>query len=204
MEKEQAVKYPSSLEAPKNLAGELKNTKMDSHIFISPVKFPKVWAANKQTCVWNILDWKIGNGSWASESGELLIEAGHQMLVDDIDVDPIDKGGWAEINIEKNTYYFRMFFQFQKPDGSIVKSPFSNIVEIGTPAFYTAASSWAKQELNKAAECGLIPDILKRCRYDKSLSPTRNLQSLPYCSTKRPLKRQLYHGISQSVYRYNK
>jgi hypothetical protein len=162
---------PSSLEAPKNLAGELKKYENGQPYFHFTCKIPEsVEAANKQTCVWNILDWKIGNGSWASESGELLIEAGHQMLVDDIDVDPIDKGGWAEINIEKNTYYFRMFFQFQKPDGSIVKSPFSNIVEIGTPAFYTAASSWAKQELNKAAECGLIPDILKGADMTKPIT----------------------------------
>lgn len=76
-------------------------------------------------------------------------------------MDPIDEGGWEEIDIKENTYYFRAFFEMIKPDGSIVRSPFSNIVEIGTPAFYKGASDWAKPELQEAYDKGLIPDILK-------------------------------------------
>lgn len=82
------------------------------------------------------------------------------MLSDDVDVDPIDEGGWGEINIKENTYYFRAFFELKKPDGSMVRSPFSNVVEIGTPAFYSNASNWAKPELQKAYDLGLIPAIL--------------------------------------------
>ena len=82
------------------------------------------------------------------------------MLSDDVDVDPIDEGGWGEINIKENTYYFRAFFELKKPDGSMVRSPFSNVVEIGTSAFYSNASNWAKPELQKAYDLGLIPAIL--------------------------------------------
>jgi hypothetical protein len=153
---------PNSLEAPQNLVGELKRYENGQPYFHFTCKIPKsVEEVNKLTEVQNYIDWKIGNGRWATESGELPFEKGDNMLADFIDADPVDRGGWGEVNIEKNTYYFRMYFQFQKPDGSFVKSPPSNVVVIGTPAFYEGASNWAKPELNKAAEYGLIPDILK-------------------------------------------
>ncbi len=107
------------------------------------------------------MDWKIGSGKWATESGNRPFEKADNMLADDLDVDPIDEGGWAEVNIEQNTYYFRMYFEMQKPDGSAIRSPFSNVVELGTPAYYSNANSWAMAELDKAAGYGLIPDILK-------------------------------------------
>jgi len=126
--------------------------------------------ANKQTSVWTKLDWKIGGSKWATESENLPFEKAGNMLSDDLDVDPIDQGGWAEVNIEQNTYYFRMYFEMQKPDGSTVRSPFSNVVEIGTPAFYSNANSWAVAELNKAADYELIPDILKGADMTKPIS----------------------------------
>lgn len=159
--KDAAGRLPDSLVAPENLKGELKEYKDGQPYFYFTCNIPEsVEESNKQTSIWNLLDWKIGNGKWASESNGILLGKGHENLIDDMDVDPIDEGGWGEIDIKKNTYYFRMFFQFQKPDGSYVRSPFSNVVEIGTTAFYSGASSWAEPELQAAYDKDLIPDIL--------------------------------------------
>ena len=85
--------------------------------------------ANKATEVRTKLDWKIGNGKWATElAGVEPFEKAGDMLSDDVDVDPIDEGAWGEIDIKENTYYFRAFFELEKPDGSFVKSPFSNVI----------------------------------------------------------------------------
>jgi outer membrane lipoprotein-sorting protein len=160
--KSSAAQIPNSLEAPQNLAGELRKQENGQPYFHFTCNIPKsVEEANKLTDVWNALDWKIGSGSWATESGRLPLEKADHMLFDNVDIDPIDEGGWAEVDIEENTYYFRMFFELQKPDGSSVRSPFSNVFEIGTPSFYSNASTWAEGELDKAAGYGLIPDILK-------------------------------------------
>ena len=87
-----------------------------------------------------------------------------------MNIDPIDEGNWDEVNIKENIYYFRAFFELEKPGGSKVVSPFSNIVEIGTPAFYSGASDWAKPELDRAAGYGLIPDILKNADMTKPIT----------------------------------
>ncbi|NMA25147.1 MAG: S-layer homology domain-containing protein [Clostridiales bacterium] len=42
-----------------------------------------------------------------------------------------------------------------------IYSPFSNVASVGVSAFYKNASDWAKPELQKAYDLGLIPDILK-------------------------------------------
>ena len=160
--KTSAAQIPDSLEAPQNLTGELGKWENGQPYFHFTCDIPEsVEEANKLTKVWNALDWKIGSGSWATESGSLPLEKADHMLFDNVDIDPIDEGGWGEINIKENTYYFRMFFELQKPDGTRVRSPFSNVIEIGTSAFYSGASSWATAELDKAAGYGLIPDILK-------------------------------------------
>lgn len=153
---------PDSLEAPLNLAGELK-TREDGipyfhFTFVIP---PSVEEANKQTDVWTKLDWKVGSGKWATELGVLPFEKTDRLLTDNLDAHPIDEGRWGEIDIKENTYYFRAFFEFMKSDGSLVRSPFSNVVEIGTPAYFQGASDWAKADLEKAQEYGLITNRMK-------------------------------------------
>lgn len=156
-----ALDIPDSLAAPENLKGELKQYENGQPYFYFTYDIPKsVEDINKQTAVWNELDWKIGNGKWASESGELLFQKGYRTLENYLVADPIDEGGWGETDIKENTYHFRMRFLLQKPDGSFVYSPFSNEVSIGITAFYEKASSWAEEELNKAYANDLIPDIL--------------------------------------------
>lgn len=170
--KAQGSAIPGSLEAPSGLAGELRNREDGQPYFSFTFDVPKsVEDANKVTSVWTKLDWKIGGGKWATElAGGVPFEKAGNMLSDDMEVDPIDEGGWGEIDIKENTYYFRAFFELQKPDGSIVRSPFSNIVEIGTAAFYSGASNWAKAELQKAYDMGLIPDILKGADMTKPIT----------------------------------
>ena len=111
--KGQKSAIPDSLEAPFNLAGELK-TREDGipyfhFTFVIP---PSVEEANKHTDVWTKLDWKVGNGKWATELGVEPFEKTDRLLTDNVDVDPIDEGKWGEIDIKRNTYYFRAFFEF--------------------------------------------------------------------------------------------
>lgn len=160
--KDAAGKLPDSLQESGTLKGELKNREDTGQpYFYFTCDIPKsIEELNKQTKVWNEIDWKIGNDKWASEKGDTQIMTGSQELWNNIDFDPIDEGGWGEVNIKENTYYFRMRFVFQKPNGSFVYSSFSNVVEIGIQAFYQKASSWAEGELQAAYDSGLIPDIL--------------------------------------------
>lgn len=170
--KAQASAIPNSLEAPIKLAGELKTAENGRPYFYFNFVIPQsVEDANKAIAVFTKLDWKIGSGKWATElAGVEPFEKAGDMLSDDVDVDPIDEGGWGEIDIKENTYYFRAFFELKKPDGSFVKSPFSNVVEIGTAAFYSGASNWAKSELQKANDLGLIPGILKGADMTKPIT----------------------------------
>jgi len=151
------------LEAPSNLKVELK-TRGDTGVpyFYFTLDIPKsVEEANKAVPVSTYVDWKIGDGKWATESGGLPFTAAGAMLTDVLEGNPVDEGGFGEVDIKKNTYYFRAYFMIELTDGTVVKSPFSNIATIGTPAFYSGASNWAKPELQRAYELGLIPDILK-------------------------------------------
>ncbi len=170
--KAQASAIPDSLEAPSNLKGELKTAENGRPYFHFNFVIPQsVEDANKATAVFTKLDWKIGSGKWATElAGVEPFEKAGDMLSDDVDVDPIDEGGWGEIDIKENTYYFRAFFELKKPNGSFVKSPFSNVFEIGTAAFYSGASNWAKPELQKANDLGLIPGILKGADMTKPIT----------------------------------
>jgi len=172
MGKGQGSAIPDKLEAPANLKAELK-TRGDTGApyFYFTLNIPEsVEDANKAIPVSIYVDWKIGDGKWATESGELPFAAAGAMLTDALEGNPVDEGGWGEVDIKKNIYYFRAYFMFEKPDGTVVKSPFSNIVEIGTPAFYSGASSWAKPELQTAYDLGLIPDILKGADMTKPIT----------------------------------
>ncbi|MBP7175565.1 MAG: S-layer homology domain-containing protein [Thermoclostridium sp.] len=59
----------------------------------------------------------------------------------------------------KIRYYFNYIAYPEAGGSGEINSPFSNVFSKGTPA-YTAASNWAKTELDKANSYGLIPDSL--------------------------------------------
>ncbi|MFZ7102912.1 MAG: S-layer homology domain-containing protein [Peptococcaceae bacterium] len=96
--------------------------------------------------------------AWGGEAGSsagMLFEVYHEY--------PEDTGGMKEINIAANTYEFRMRFEYSETYAGDVAaySPYSNVLTLGTPAFYKGASSWAAGDLSQAAEYGFITDRIK-------------------------------------------
>lgn len=66
--KGQGSAVPDSLEAPSNLVGKLKTRENGQPYFHFTLNIPKsVEDAYKVTRVWTKLDWKIGDGKWATE-----------------------------------------------------------------------------------------------------------------------------------------
>jgi len=82
---------------------------------------------------------------------------------------------YNEVDIKAETYHFRARFSClwgYSGDwiDKTVYSGYSNTVTIGNPAFWSAASDWAKPELRKAEEFGLVPDILKNADMTKPIT----------------------------------
>lgn len=149
---------PETLEAPPKPRAELMKRDNGAPYFSLSWDIPEsVTKANRQIGVSAFIDWKIGDGKWASESGQMVHSTGSE-LGNKVDIHPQNTGGSGEVNIEANLYSFRVYFKCDVEGKSIV-SPFSIPVSIGTPAYrYKGASSWAVPELNKASEYGLITD----------------------------------------------
>jgi hypothetical protein len=82
----------------------------------------------------------------------------------------IDEAG--AVKIEEEVYTFRAYFYSDWGyvgdwvDNKVM-SGFSNTATVGNKAYYSGASDWARPELDKAAEYGLIPESIK----DKMSSP---------------------------------
>ena len=123
-----------------------------------------------------LLDTKIGDGKWRSEMGETISGNslhGGDMIMDFADYDPINSGELDTIDIKANVYRFRVQYAYLNSideEEYYTYSPFSNIVSIGAEAFYKEASDWAKSELQKANDLGLIPDILKGADMTKPIT----------------------------------
>lgn len=141
---------PETLEAPPKPRVELLTRNDGEPYFSLERDIPEsVTKTNQKIIITPHIDWKIGDGKWASESGKPLYSTG--LLQNNITIFPQNTGQTGELNVEANLYSFRVFFQYN--DGKkTVKSPFSIPVSIGTPAYkYKMASSWAVPELNKAS-----------------------------------------------------
>jgi hypothetical protein len=149
---------PKTLEAPPKPKAELLKDGNGAPYFSLNWDIPEsITKANQQVGISAFVDWKIGDGRWASESGLMVHSTGSQ-LDSKLTVYPKDTGGFGEVNIEANLYSFRVYFKYDAENKTVV-SPFSIPVIIGTPAYtYKGASSWAVPELNKASEYGLITD----------------------------------------------
>ncbi|HHV75519.1 MAG TPA: hypothetical protein GXX41_12975 [Thermoanaerobacterium sp.] len=123
-----------------------------------------------------LLDTKIGDRKWRSEMGETISGNslhGGDMIMDFADYDPINSGELDTIDIKANVYRFRVQYAYLNSideEEYYTYSPFSNIVSIGAEAFYKEASNWAKPELQKANDLGLIPDILKGADMTKPIT----------------------------------
>lgn len=82
---------------------------------------------------------------------------------------------YEDVDIKSEVYSFRA--RFQTMWGNVgdwldnkIFSDYSNIVEIGNPAYWSTASDWATPELQKAADMGLIPEILKGADMKKHIT----------------------------------
>jgi hypothetical protein len=158
--KEASGQAPASLEAPSNLTGELKKDENGRPYFAFTHTIPaSVVEANRNVGIISVLDWKIGNGIWASEGAGQMIDQPGNILMSTMEFKPVNITGWSEDKIEQNTCYFRLCYTFTRTDGSVYRSPFSNILTIGVHA-WSKASSWAEDELKKAEALGLIPPSL--------------------------------------------
>lgn len=156
------VVLPDTLEAPLNPKAELLMDNSGIPYFSLSWDIPEsVTNMDRMVKVWPVIDWKAGDGKWASEGGGNLVTAGSGLLKDSGEVDPIDTKGFGEVNIEAKEYSFRVFFKSNAFEKSIV-SPFSEIISLGTPVYqYKNASSWAISELNKASEYDFITDKIR-------------------------------------------
>jgi hypothetical protein len=183
---------PFFLEAPKNLTGELKFDDDGLPYFELKLDIPdsvKTINSNLESdseyyeeiyCdyIEIIFDYKYGNYDWnegpskywyTSMSVSDFLERGSYIY------EPFDEGDFDTTDIKSETYQFRARFYglWGYKGGWIDKdiySEYSNTVTIGNPAFYEDASDWAVDELEKANEAGLIPEILKGKDLTKSIT----------------------------------
>ncbi|NLB78785.1 MAG: S-layer homology domain-containing protein [Clostridiaceae bacterium] len=150
---------PASLEAPQNLKGELLTDKDGRPYFALNWDIPaSISEGNKAVKISHNIDWKVGNGTWASETKNMNeYHAGSGLLTNKDTCNPLNKGGIGEVDIQANVYYFRAYFIYTY-DGVTVKSPYSNVFSIGTPSF--TASAWAVNDIKKANDYGLVTEKL--------------------------------------------
>lgn len=187
---------PSILEAPKLLSVELKTVEDGDNkgqpYFEFQVQIPQsvIDLDNEQpTDGFALIDYysNIDNQGFEKADGGHL-----ETLVDSENIVPgktntyyfyyypDDEGTMEEVLIKDRQYAFKAQFLYQyyygepNEDGEYewdyIESPFSNEVSIGSGSFYSNANEWAKPELQKAANLGLIPDILKDADMTKPIN----------------------------------
>lgn len=169
---------PSALEAPKIESIALMHHDDGEPYFEAQVYFPQsVLDLDSEAPGGGSVFWdysvKIDDGAWGEyggggyinvytdgEDGEGSVSAGAFAIT----FDPIDEGSLTSVDIKSHLYSYqlRVYYDYYEgwPNVDPIYSPVSNTVTIGSGSFYSDASSWAKPELNKAKELGLIPAIL--------------------------------------------
>ena len=125
--------------------------------------------ANKKFPFGIKVDMKVGNGKWISET------LGQEWWVPEpfetsTNFDPVVKDYIDRVEIEENTYYFRIIYAYEELDRPKVYSGYSNTVSVGIQAFYSNASSWAEEYL-QSTEDGHYHRQDDRCRHDRPHHP---------------------------------
>ncbi len=147
------------LEAPHNPKAELKEDANGAPYIILSWDTPdSTTIANQQVRISAFADWKISNGKWASETGQIPYSTGSQ-LDSFIEIRPSNSVGIGEIKIEADTYSFRIYYKYQIVEKTVV-SPYSNVVRVGVPA-YEYSSPGLVPELDQAAKLGFITEKIK-------------------------------------------
>lgn len=151
----------TSLEAPTGLKAFLKYGIDQKPYFTLTWNNPQsVVDINKSYSLIYKVDFKVGDGKWFSETATHDWWSGLPLATSG-DFNPIEKQLVDGIEIEKNTYYFRILYAFEPVDAPRVYSGFSNIASLGTPAFYSKASDYAVSFLNEADSLGIITPRLQ-------------------------------------------
>lgn len=110
---------------------------------------------------------KAGSGEWALCTTDNFVE-------EFIGVNASTYFGALD-NYEEALYDIKFRYSFdyyhypEAGKSGVIYSPFSNVISHGMPA-YSNASNWAKEELDKATEYGLIPDSLKGADMTKPIT----------------------------------
>ncbi|MGI6685563.1 MAG: S-layer homology domain-containing protein [Bacillota bacterium] len=153
----------TKLDPPQNLKVAVKKDSSGKPYFALDWTNPASAAeANKQAAVYHLIDFKVGEGPWYSEThgvSELPV-APSKLFTSSDEFDPVEENFLDEVVIEGNTYYFRVLLETEPSPDKIIRSSYSNIASTAIEN-YREASSWAKPELDKAAEYGLITDTIK-------------------------------------------
>lgn len=172
-------KVPPVLNEPQNLSVEVKQYEDGKPYFElkwtnpdSILELVRYWDDNGEAYMDYQIDMKIGDGAWLYDRGESMsgnsLHAGYDetgiFAVNQVNYDPINEGHLDNVDIKSNVYSFRVRYAYlfsNDEDQYYIYGPFSNTAATGVASFYKDAHTWAVPELQKAAEYGLIPDILK-------------------------------------------
>ncbi|MDR7869319.1 MAG: S-layer homology domain-containing protein [Tissierellaceae bacterium] len=152
----------TKLDPPTNLNVEVKKDSSNKPYFQLNWTIPEsITEASKHIPTYHRIDFKVGNGEWESEKEfDSMVIAGSKLLKSSDTFDPVEMNYVDKVVIEENIYYFRVLFEGETSTGNYIRSNFSNITSTKVE-FYSDASTWAKPELEKAADYGLIPESLK-------------------------------------------
>ena len=174
---------PSSLETATINQVQVLKDEDGVPYFQLEIKFPQSFLDLSEACpaggeTWIDYYWSIDNGSWEYLGGgmtDCLFDESYGNAVSGkantytvSDIYPEDESNAHAIVIKDHTYTIRVQLAYRYCDEEVstqtpyqfVTSPASNEVSIGSGSFYKEASEWAKPELQKADDLGLIPDIL--------------------------------------------
>lgn len=161
--KDAAKTVITKLDAPQNLKVEvIKDSNNKPYFQLNWIIPQTVTETNKKMPVYHIIDFKVGDGKWLSETTEwdALPQAPSSLLMFSDTLDPIEEDFVDKVVIEENIYYFRLAYVCEQLSGAPIISTYSNVASTKMVA-YTNASEWAKTELDEADQKGLIPDSLK-------------------------------------------
>lgn len=176
------------LEVPQNVTVEIKQYEDGRPHFevkwVNPasiLELVRYWDDHGEAPLEYQIDIKVGDGAWRYDKGESIagnsLHAGYNetgiFAINNAICDPINAGYLDNVDIKSNVYSFRVRYAYlvsNDEEEYYSYSPFSDVFEIGTPAFYQDASSWAEPELQEAYDKGLIPDILKGADLTKPIT----------------------------------
>lgn len=159
------------LDPPKDLEVVVKKDSNNKPYFHLDWTIPQsITESSKHIPIFHRIDFKVGNEKWISETEfDSMAIAGSKLLTSSDTLDPVEKDYVDKIVIEENTYYFRVLFEGEPSTGTSIYSGFSNIVSTKVES-YSNASNWAKPELDKAMDYGLIPTSLKGADMTKPIT----------------------------------